>query len=87
MDMRTEKKNIDIGLICVGQQGERMDLAEDFPRRARAALAGIGLKVVKPKDRCTTTEDEVQAQTARCEEMGAVVVLYMTAHGYWPIMW
>lgn len=54
-----------------------MDLAEDFLRRAREQLPQLGIRIVNPEDRCTTSAREVAQQTRACENGGATAIVYL----------
>lgn len=70
-------QNIKIGLICVGLEGERNDLAEIFRTDAVKALKAHELEVLNSADVCTLTGEEVLRQTRDCEKMGADAFVYL----------
>ena len=80
MSNRLDKK---MGLICVGLEGERNDLAASFQEKAVAALKKTGLTVLNDNAHYTLTSEEVQRQTKECMEKGAACIVYMT--GTWVL--
>lgn len=72
-----------VGLICVGLEGERNDLAAEFRSRAAAELKKHGLEVVNPEDGYTLSSEAVQKQTDECVNSGAVALVYLI--GTWVL--
>lgn len=66
-----------IGLICVGQEGERLDLAARFRTEAQAALEMVGIEIVNCDDEYTITRQEVMEQTSFAKEKDACAVIYL----------
>lgn len=77
--MASEK--IKLGLICVGLDGERNDLGQQFYETAKAMLEDRGLDIVNKDSTFTLTGKDVQEQTRLCTERGAKSIVYMT--GTW----
>lgn len=74
--MSVEK--IKVGLICIGLEGERVDLAREFRASVQAALARRGIEILNPKDSYTLTEKEVLQQSCQCENADALIYLIGT---------
>ena len=74
-------KRIKLGLICVGLDGERNDLGQQFYETAKESLEKKGLEIVNRACAHTLTGEEVRRQTDFCMEHGADAILYMT--GTW----
>lgn len=72
---------IKLGLICVGLEGERNDLGQQFHETAKRMLACRGFDIVNGESSFTLTGEEVREQTRICTERGADSVVYMT--GTW----
>lgn len=70
-------ENIKIGLICVGLEGERNDLAEAFRLDAVKALALQNIEILNIMDSCTLTGEEVLRQARNCERSGADAMVYL----------
>lgn len=66
-----------IGLICVGQEGERNDLAADFYRRGRVNLTEGRILVVNPESVYTLNGEDVKRQTVECLDKGAEALIYL----------
>lgn len=70
-------KKVKIGLICVGLEGERLELAQEFMQQAQQSLARKGLTVVNPDAVYTLTGAQVQDQAIACRQAGAVAIVYL----------
>ena len=70
-----------IGLVCIGQDGERNDLAEQFRAEAAAELAKRNVTVVNAEDGYTLTGRDVREQTEKSVARGADAVIYLI--GVW----
>lgn len=70
-----------IGLVCIGQDGERNDLAEQFRAEAVAELAKRNVTVVNAEDGYTLTGCDVREQTEKSVARGADAVIYLI--GVW----
>lgn len=70
-------ENIKIGLICIGLEGERNDLAETFRADAVKSLDECGIKVLNKEDSYTLTGEEVLHQTRKCEAAEADALVYL----------
>lgn len=68
--------SVKIGLICVGLEGERNDLAKRFLEKGRANLIKSGVTVVNPEAVCTLSKEEVEKQTKECIAEGADALVY-----------
>lgn len=68
---------IKIGLVCIGLEGERNDLAEKFRARAVQALSECGIEVLNKEDNYTLTGEEVLWQTKKCETAEADALVYL----------
>lgn len=77
------QEKIKIGLICVGLEGERLDLATKFHKDAIKAIENKGLKIINRTSPYTLSGEEVKAQSLFCQEQGAVAIIYMT--GTWVL--
>lgn len=66
-----------IGLICIGLEGERNDLAEKFRAEAVAELAKRNVTVVNARDGYTLTGCEVLGQTEKCVVADADAIVYL----------
>ena len=71
-------ENMKIGLICVGLEGERNDIAEENRKKAEERLRQAGLIVISLQDGVTRTGEEVRAGVQRCADADAVVFLIGT---------
>ena len=65
-------ENMKIGLICVGLEGERNDIAEENRKKAEERLRQAGLIVISLQDGVTRTGEEVRAGVQRCADADAV---------------
>ena len=70
-------ENIKIGLVCIGLEGERNDLAKVFREEAVTVLVLHGINVLNKADNCTLTGEEVLRQTRYCETAGADAMVYL----------
>lgn len=75
IEPKTEQTKV--GLICVGLDGERNDLAKEFRAGALASLTASGLTPVNPADACTLTGEAVRLQTEACVAAGADAIVYL----------
>lgn len=72
-----------IGLVCIGLDGERLDLAAQFLTQARESLKEKNIEVVNPKSEYTLTGQDVIAQARKCRDAGAAGMLYLI--GTWVL--
>lgn len=72
---------IKAGLVCVGLEGERNDLARGFRKIAEEELLKRGVRIVNQNSPCTLTGAEVMEQSQKSETEGADVVIYLV--GTW----
>lgn len=71
-------ENVKIGLICVGLEGERNDIAEENWKKAGAKLREAGLNVIDLQNGVTRTREEVCTGIQRCADADTVVFLIGT---------
>ncbi len=68
---------VKVGLVCVGLEGERNDLAARFRERAVSELKAKGIGIVNEDAPCTLTHEEVKEQSIQSERDGADAILYL----------
>ncbi len=71
-----EENKAKIGLVCIGLQGERLDLAESFLKEAKRELSKRNLYIISA-DIYTLQGDEVVWQTKHCVKEGADAIVYL----------
>lgn len=65
-----------VGLICVGLEGERVDLAERFLRGAQAELERAGMRIIG-EEGYTTARKDVLRRARKCRDEGAECIIYL----------
>lgn len=75
------EKKIKAGLICVGLEGERLDMAEQFLKKGSELLGSGSIELVNDCASYTLSREEVKEQTRQCVDRGACAVIYMV--GTW----
>ncbi|MDD5016502.1 MAG: hypothetical protein PHO15_00205 [Eubacteriales bacterium] len=75
------QRNARIGLICIGLDGERLDLAEKFFAAAKSSIKNRGMELAHPDAAISLTADDVLAEAKRIRDLDGDFIIYLV--GTW----